>query len=247
MRVRHYETFSCKQCGKEFKSYSRKGKPRVYCSPLCQTKGLTCAPRIEWTCERCGETFVAYRKGKDPARNKRKFCSWACSNAAHARNVNDIRSRIEYEYELIDEFFGCGWAAQRVTGGRGPFDVFAWSSERQLFVQVKSTNNASARSTINMCVGGFRYLATWPKTTFTERILCLRIIGRGWVSIDIRELPEAYDHWRGYIAARIAAGCNGIPTEPLERIDYVIPSKSSRSVAQSVSWARRKAEIVPCP
>ena len=80
------DTRRCPVCGEVFTTKGR-GRPKKFCSERCRTNFHHRRSDIQnWktvrtaVCEFCGEEFLAARE----YRQRRKYCSHACANRAHA-------------------------------------------------------------------------------------------------------------------------------------------------------------------
>ncbi len=180
---------TCDWCGALYqeraKDVSRAGQRR-FCSQPCQWKALTTGAKMTWLCGYCGKSFVAYRRKNGEAR---RFCSWNCSNTAHHRSASDMRGRIAFEYQLMDELSAGGWICQRTAGGRGPFDLIADNGYVHMRIQVKSTKNPLAESSIATYATAVAALRTWPSNSMVQCWLYVWVLMRGWIPLDIADLP----------------------------------------------------------
>lgn len=176
---RHIEKVPCPKCG----------KLKLANTKLCRIcNDMSHRESVE--CERCGRMFTKILS------SKKRVCSIACRNAALAAKPRpyawgkDIGSRIIFEYRLMAELMLSGWACFRSRGSRGPADVFAFNKDEFRCIQVKSTNDPTARKARGFCVRAVELLQGMPAPPVISKWICLWVKDRGWVAFRIDTWPR---------------------------------------------------------
>lgn len=78
----------CKICGKIFEQKGS-GRPRKYCSTLCQSKRDRFRSKVKYTCLYCGEIFYSRKR-----KCKVSFCSPQCSVEAKCYKKEDMKQHV---------------------------------------------------------------------------------------------------------------------------------------------------------
>lgn len=183
-------TAACLECDALFKDSPVHMRTRKFCSQKCYGK----AKRIlalgdqnskwrggipEKLCNECGTLFRSYTKTQ-------KYCSRICSTK-NGKPMN-IRSRLAFEYKLLDIMEKDGWMCLRSAGSRGPADIVALKTTpyELRFIQVKTTSKSRLLKPDNLStfVRAARDLIAMRAQSVTYW-LYIKVMRGPWITIQI--------------------------------------------------------------